>query len=158
MWTKISLAALVVVLGVGLAFVTGPDRGANGVEPIALADDDELARREDEVARDADDDGDEDGDDTRTGRSRKGGDGDKTRGDDGTSGGRGGDGDRTAGNDGTSGGWSRQVSVNSGGGGNWSPASNTGGGGGNWSPASNTGGGGGGGGDSNSGGGGGSNT
>ena len=164
MWTKIVIAAGIVVLAVGVAMISVPDTDASSVPVIALNDDD--ARREEDSLMNVDgEDGDGDGDDTRgndgtsggnnTWKSSWKGDGDNTQGNDGTGGGAwSGDGDATRGNDGTSGGIdgdSTAANDGTGGGDNTYVASYSGGGGGY------SGGGGGysgGGGDSNSGGGG----
>ncbi len=121
MWTKVAIAAGIVVLVAGVALVSVPDQDANGVSPISL-DDDAVRRDEDattEVDGTDDDDDDGDGDSTRgndgtgggnnTWKAAWSGDGDNTNGNDGTGGGawsasHQGDGDATRGNDGTSGG------------------------------------------------------
>jgi hypothetical protein len=105
----LTLAAILAMggLGIGVAKTLDDDAAAGGVEPIELRKDDsapELIAQADE-----DDDPTGDGDRTRgddgTSGGNNTGDGDRTRGDDGTSGGDNtGDGDRSRGDDGTSGG------------------------------------------------------
>lgn len=91
MWAKISLAALVAVLAIGVAIVSAPGPEASGVAAINLGDDDD-ARRDEDALTDVDGSDDD-------------GDGDNTRGNDGTGGGNNtGDRDATVGNDGTAGG------------------------------------------------------
>ena len=104
----IALAAVLAFGGLGTAFALDGDDDAPGAEPIELRKDDASV----EVLTEEDDDGPEpagDGDATRGDDGTRGGDntgdGDRTRGDDGTRGGNNtGDGDRTRGNDGTRGG------------------------------------------------------
>ena len=127
MWAKMTLAGTALILGAGIGLATAPGDAITPVSDVLTEDKDDAFRRFD-------------GDDGLTGLDDDEGDGDNTRGNDGTSGGNNtGDGDNTRGNDGTSGG------NNTGGGG--------GGGGGGGAAVSNTGGGGGGGGGSVSGGG-----
>jgi len=120
MWTKVAIAAGIIVLVAGVALVSVPDQDASGVSPISL--DDDAVRRDEDATTEVDgtdDDDDGDGDSTRgndgtgggnnTWRAAWSGDGDNTGGNDGTGGGawsasHQGDGDATRGNDGTSGG------------------------------------------------------
>ena len=133
MIAKLMIAALVGGLAVGVVLLGGPgSSGDGGVLPIALGDDDEARRDEDVLSEsrpsDEDDKGDGDGDNTRGNDGTNGGnntwkgDGDNTRGNDGTGGGAWsaawrGDGDNTRGNDGTGGGAYVAPVVSSGGGG-----------------------------------------
>jgi len=100
----LTLAAIVALGGLGVGFVrTFNDSAAQAVEPLELRKDDSST----ELVAEDDDEGDGDatrGDDgTRGGNNT--GDGDATRGNDGTRGGDNtGDGDATRGNDGTRGG------------------------------------------------------
>jgi hypothetical protein len=104
--TVIALAAILAFGAIGTAFaLTGGEDDAGAVDTVELRKDDASA----EVLVEEDDDGPGDGDSTRGDDGTRGGDntgdGDRTRGNDGTSGGDNtGDGDRTRGNDGTSGG------------------------------------------------------
>ena len=101
----IALCAVLALGGLGTAFVALGDDGDDDArqQPIELRKDDANA----EIAQEEPDPG--DGDDTKgddgTGGGNNTGDGDRTRGNDGTRGGNNtGDGDATAGNDGSSGG------------------------------------------------------
>jgi hypothetical protein len=102
----IALAAVLALGGIGTAFALDGDDDAPESQPIELRKDDATA----DVLTEEDDDGpDGDGDSTRgddgTGGGDNTGDGDRTRGNDGTRGGDNtGDGDATYGNDGTGGG------------------------------------------------------
>src|SRR5918997_7059791 len=103
--TVLTLAALLALGGLGVAFIRSFDDGdAIAVEPVELRKDDADAAL---VAEQDDDEG--DGDRTRGDDRTRGGDNtrdrDRTRGDDGTRGGDNtGDRDRTHGDDGTRGG------------------------------------------------------
>jgi hypothetical protein len=106
-----TLAAIVAISGIGSILWMQHQPGA--VDAVELTDTDERAiRRQDDegpVLQVVDDDTRGDGDSTKGDDGTSGGDntgdGDRTAGDDGTSGGNNtGDGDATAGNDGTSGG------------------------------------------------------
>ena len=103
----LALAAILAFGGIGTAFaVDGDDDGPGAADPVELRKDDAAA----DVLVEEDDDGPEgDGDSTRGDDGTAGGDntgdGDRTRGNDGTGGGDNtGDGDATWGNDGTGGG------------------------------------------------------
>jgi hypothetical protein len=95
-WGRIAvLAFAVLVASAGLLAVGGQWSGGEPVQALDLADDDQSARRDDnDVSPESVDDDDDDK-----------GDGDNTRGDDGTNGGNNtGDRDNTRGDDGTNGG------------------------------------------------------
>ena len=115
----IALAAVLAFGGLGTALaLSGDDDSTAQADPIELRKDDAG----DDVLVGEDDDGPEgDGDSTRgddgTGGGNHTGDGDSTRGNDGTSGGDNtGDGDSTRGNDGTGGGDNSYVAPAAGGG------------------------------------------
>jgi len=101
----LALAAVLALGGIGTAFAALSSDGSDdaAAQPIELRKDDAGA----EIVADDDDQGDGDrtrGDDGTSGGDNTG-DGDRTRGNDGTDGGNNtGDGDRTRGNDGTDGG------------------------------------------------------
>ena len=101
------LAGLLAFGGIGTAFALSDDDAPEAVSPVELRKDDASS----DVLTEEDDDGPEpgDGDATRGDDGTRGGDntgdGDRTRGNDGTRGGDNtGDGDATYGNDGTGGG------------------------------------------------------
>ena len=101
----ITLAVVVALGGLGVGYVNTFDEGdAQAVDSIDLRKDDSSAEL---VAEEDDDEGDGDGTrgDDGTGAGNNTGDRDSTRGNDGTRGGNNtGDGDATGGNDGTGGG------------------------------------------------------
>jgi hypothetical protein len=108
---RLAVGALAVVLALsGLLAMTNVGGGDDhSVEAIALEHDEGRREDGDDAVAAVDDDNEGDGDGTRGNDGTSGGDntgdGDATRGNDGTSGGDNtGDGDRTRGNDGTSGG------------------------------------------------------
>ena len=105
----LALAALLAFGGLGTAFaLDGDDDGPGGAQPIELRKDDasaEVLTEEDDGDPEPTGDGDATRGDDGTGGGNNTGDGDRTRGNDGTRGGDNtGDGDATWGNDGTGGG------------------------------------------------------